>query len=466
MKLWSPEHAALLEALRADHVVPKLWRRLSFERYEASSHEIETLRDWPQSLMEDAASWLEVEAALETPEAWPHAWNQATAQGWSTPNHHHHALLFWEFTTRFLRDKEYEHAAWSWEQTLRAWEGFLGDEGYIRALLRSVVGDSAQEGEEGSDEFVSVVRELPLPLIRTMVKGLRESTGLDRPTGIKAAVDRQGLRFMWWALGKVGQWRGEGGDPFGALSGGVAQAEAGQKRVVKEVLDRWGESLEAMDLSAIEQKLASVPFEVLQTVAEVVGIDAMSAVHVVEKVVEVGWKLEKLGRGKPGGLLDDVIGNTRIFNDALERHIGSGVAFGHQSKCADFLVFEGDLCRDRTVRHALFARALEVCPGHRNAALLLCHERIKQVAGLLAHVESMGSVGLMLPRGRDRARELVGEMHQRLEQAWEVYPFDEDFGAYALKVETMASRLGVSLPPAPQAWRQAIDEARRAGDVR
>ena len=453
----------LLEALRAGHVVPKLWRRLSFERYEATATEIEILRDWPQSLMFHQACWRTIEAVLDTPEAWPHAWHQAAMEGWPAQSHHHHALLFWEFTARFLHDKEYEHAAWSWEQTLYAWEGFLGDRTYVTELLCALV-DVPEKKSAVAEEFGPVVRELPLPMIHTLLKRLRESAGLDRPGGIRAGVDKRALRFTWWALGEVSRWKGAGaGDPFGALSRAAEQADAGRTRVAQDVVERWVTAVEAMDLSEVTQAQAALPFELLHTTAEVVGIDAASAIKVVEKVVEVGWKLEKLGRAGAGGVLDDVVGSTRVFNDALEGHIASGAAFGHQAKCADFLVFEGDLSKDRAVRFALFARALEVCPGHRNAALLLGHEHLQQVAGMGGQAEAMGALGLMLPRSRDRLRDLVKQMHHHLEQAWAVYPFDEDFGTYALKVNRLAQKLEMQLPAPPQGWQRAMDEAKEKG---
>ncbi len=54
--VWSREHASLLNALRSEALIPRLYRRLSRERFIASPEEIRRLRDWPACLL-GAPGW-------------------------------------------------------------------------------------------------------------------------------------------------------------------------------------------------------------------------------------------------------------------------------------------------------------------------------------------------------------------------------------------------------------------------
>lgn len=447
MKIWTPQHAALLGALRAERLVPHLFRRLSLERYVVDDEELARLHDWPSTLMRDPG-WEIIEPVLERPVAWPAAWHQACERGWSPMSDHHHALLFDRLTARMLRDGEYEQAQWAWIEALSAWAR-VAETDYLERLLGDLVEVSAdaEEDPEAQATREQVVRELLVPMIAERAQDLQEALGLlnAQPSG---GIERRRARFAWSALELTREILGRAGrrDTLGMLARAAREVERVTETIVGEVIARFEQHYSALELSTVGAEALLAPFEWISAVASLIGHHEAASIHVVRTVVELGWTLRRMGRDEdPKAGFAKVLQTTEGFNLDLEKRLLSRDVLGNNSKCADFLVFQGELER-APKRSALFERGLKVCPGHRNSAMLLSYDKLNEANSVLVQLAATSSVSRMVPSSARHNEEQVLRAHDLILSATRLYPSNDALPGYTSRLEEAAARLHITLP--------------------
>ncbi|MEM1349510.1 MAG: hypothetical protein AAGI01_13185, partial [Myxococcota bacterium] len=245
MNVFTSHHATLLAALRGERLVPRLYARLSLERYAAREEELKRLVDWPDELSR-GPGWVLLEPALDQPQAWPQVWHEAVERGFSSRADHHHALLFTRLTERFVEDEEYEHAHWSWAEALGAWSRVL-ESPYAEELFLDLVAEDADE--DARSELRASLEGLLVPMISRRARALGLALRIDDGEARPSPFDRRVVRSNWAALELVRElWQGRE-DPLGALACAAAEAEGAQGRIVLEVLSRFERIIEGLDLS-------------------------------------------------------------------------------------------------------------------------------------------------------------------------------------------------------------------------
>lgn len=435
MKLWSKEHDALLNALRAGAIIPTLYRRLSLERFTPTDAEVRQLRDWAVALREDEAAWRIIDDALPHAAAWPEAWRRATAAGFGPRTDHHHALLFGEFTARFIAADDLESASWTWRECIAAWTRLFSSS-YPQELFETVAPDLAREEPE-------LLASILDPLVEARATELRSAVGLDSPRELPR-LDRRRLRFSLRALAQLGAPQSADASPCLRR----LEERAHEARVATDlaVLDRFAELGESVDLSEASGEALTGRFRWIADYYAIAQVTERAAVDVVNEAVETCWGLRRVGRDSIPEF-DEILLATRSFNEELERRLLSfQSAFGHNGVCADFLVFLGERETVEEEKKALFRRGLQVCPGHRNSAMLLAWELVGDAQRVLVQLALFPALVARAGPPKRRARELVEHAWALCDEAASIYAFDEKLPEVRENVRKEAARLNVPLP--------------------
>jgi hypothetical protein len=447
LKTWTPHHRALLNALRAEPLVPKLISRLSLERCTSSSADLRLLRDWAASLQKDPG-WKVIKAHLDRPDAWPEAWHRGVDAGWSARTDHHHALLFGRFCDELVAHQDMEVARYVWGECVDAWIRIF-DSDYADTLLSQLT-PTTDSATSDSPQSPTIWRNLLAPLAQARERDLCEALGLDQPRP-NEHFDRRRTRFGWRALELIAQRVDLRVDQAGAdgvhvaLAGLREHAKDAFARIRSELLTRFSAMVDAVDLSDDAIETVSLPFEWIRQVFTILPIDATVAARVSDATVTIGWTLRKLEIDQSDALVTHILGLASPFNDKLADCIDSGEAFGHNATCADFFVFQGEH-RDATAkREFFFDRARQVCPGHRNASMMLSYEKLREVSDLMMRIRLTPAALRIVPGAPERVEAAIRDVSALLDDAHELYPANETISNYRQEVVAEAERLGTPL---------------------
>ncbi|QDG49653.1 hypothetical protein FIV42_02520 [Persicimonas caeni] len=431
MEHWTRHHRALLNALRADELVPKLVARLSLERCAARPDDARLLRDWIASLRRDAG-WEVLEPQLDRPRAFPDAWRRAVEAGFSPRTDHHHALLFERFCNDLVAQQDMEVARYAWGECIDAWLRVFASD-YVDDLLETL---SAKQDH--------VRQTLLLRLLDTREAELVEAFRLD---GARDGddFDRRRAIFGWEALETLQKKLDESSAEHPALSCLRDQVDQACIRLRNKLVGRFDAMMDAVDLSEDDAEAVVYPFQWIREVCTIVPIDARIAARVVGAAVDIGWKLRKLEVDDADDLMSELLVLASPFNEQLCGFIDSGEAFGHNSTCADFLVFQGEQQSSGARREKHFERALEMCPGHRNASMMLSYEKLREVSDLLLRIRMMPAALKLLPGASDRVGTVFESATELLDDAEALFPSNETIAEYRHEIVAEAERLGTSL---------------------
>ncbi|AWV88407.1 hypothetical protein DN745_03215 [Bradymonas sediminis] len=430
----------LLAALRAKTLVPTLIHCLSRGRSKARKDDPRILRDWVESIVTDPGWQVigpRVEALAEDPKKsgtrlaadWLQLWSKAVAAGWSPRTDHHHALLFGRFCDEAVAAKDFESAEYFWTESVAAWLRVLSSD-YLDAWLKGMGATKAQTREQ-----------LLEPIIAARAAQLRSGLSLENAAN-PTAVDLQKTRFAWQALTHLAaQIKASGSEEPALIGLGDAVArDLGDTQAA--LLRQFARMIDALDLSAPNIDALLAPFNWADAIFEILPIDASVAARVSDAAVDIGWKLRKLGPDELDKWMKRLLSAARPFNDALEAFILDGQAFGQNSTCADFLVFRGEHRSRSKGRDAFFERAIKVCPGHRNASMMLSYEKLLNLSDLLLRVRMVPSAITMLPGTATRVETAIAEAWELLEQAESLYPSNDKIDEYRQQLAHEAKRLG------------------------
>lgn len=432
MKVWTKSHRSLLAALRAERLVPQLIRRLSLERCPPRDDDARLLRDWIAELRA-SPGWRHLEPTLAQPRAWPDVWHDAVDAGFSPRADHHHALLFERFCDELVDAYDFEVARFAWQQCVGAWMRVF-DTDYPDVLFDQLADSVSEQTRRG----------LLLRLVEARDAELRDGLRIDEADPLEH-LDRRKVRFAWSALDYLDEALEPADELHETLAGLQSALSQTRERTISKVLARFSKMVDALDLSEAPADTIARPFEWMAEVFTILPITTTVAAKVVDALVDTAWKLRKLERDGGDRLLRQLLDLGMPFNAKLAGYIESGEAFGHNSLCADFMVFRGEQ-RDRTqARRPLFERALQICPGHRNAAMMLSYEKLRQASDLLLRMRLMPSAVRVLPGAAERVETAVREAAELVDAAEELYPSNEEIAEYRDQVHSAAARLGATI---------------------
>ncbi len=423
---WTQKHEALLSALRGDDTIPSLYRALSHGRYHLDEDQVARLRDWVRSLATDPA-WPHLERSLDSLTAWPETWNSAVEAGFSPLSDHHNALVLREIAGRFASDGDYKSALRLYIWHVEAFQRLFATD-YPLNFVADV--DPQAEGWEPKDVFTGIFRDETEDLIAKAKDAYATQT-----------IDRGQLKFAASCLDFVAKLQVGTTDSFGAMTAWKASAVSGKSEISRIAQKRFDDELDAMDWTADNDTIAA-PFERLSTLTAALTPSEALLVHVVTETVEVLWKIRHVGNDESDGF-KRILAAIAPLNEMLAERVLSGKAFGHNSKCADFMVFEGELISEPGPRSAKFKRGLEVCPGHRNCLMLLSYVRLHDADVPLVQLETLPSITKAVPGRKALYGRLVGEIESAIAGCEEIFAHNKSLPEYKERLQKQKERLGM-----------------------
>lgn len=433
MKGWTSRHQALLDAMRADRIAPVLHAHLTDEGATVEAQAAHRLRDWIISLSDDPG-WRHLELVYRSEHAFPDAWDTATEAGCSARTDHHNALVFERLAMSQLRRDDIERASWSWAHCLGAWSR-CADSDYYRSLL-----DTLTRGSDAS-VVAQANRRVLEPAIESLARDLRDSLGLD--AGRERTIDLEQASDVLELVRQLSDRRPDA--PNSPVQHGAALMREYLDSARRDAVRKLGDGLEHCDLSQSPEIQITAPFDRLNRRFRALDITDDVAISVVDKTVQSAWKLRKLDRWGEPDVADAILAATRRFADQLGEALDAGRAMGRQSLAADYLVFRGERLDETEEREAVFERALSLCPGHRNASMMLSYVRLQQAHEILLKFALVpGAVG-RLPRANERLRASILTAHSYVEDAARVFPSNDELPQYRRDVREAAADFGIDL---------------------
>lgn len=449
MKLWSDAHQKLLETLQAQQLIPPLYARLSLERYAAHEDDLRRLVAWPRVLQRQPG-WKLIEPALNHSDAWPETWELASQMGFEPLAHHHHALLFTHLTERLIKDREFDHASWTWTQCLKSWKS-LANSNYLTELIEDITPQRAanDDRETTSHAHGEILTSLLTPMFDAHEQGLYQAIALDPTTNtITSKFDQRLAQFhirafeSFLTLHDVGFTHPCYPNAHELWEALYDKTIAIKHTIRETLLQAFEQATSQVNISDDEAYILLAPFEWIASCCNIMRIDDEIATLVVTQAVEFGWKMRKLGREDDSDEFDRMLMVCAPFQQHLVQAIESGRLVGPNSKCSDFMVFQGEHADEHDTRKELFERALQICPGHRNASLMLSYEHLYLANQTMAALSRIPAPLKHLNAG-ERTKKLWNEAHKHIETAREIYPFNTKLESYEERLKAAAERLRV-----------------------
>lgn len=433
MNLWTPKHKALLEALEAQRILPHLVCRLSLERSWLSAEQALKLRRWSSSMRSDAA-WAVLEPALEQPTRWPTAWAEAKALGFSPETDHHLALYFTQLCWSSVHDCDFDRALYAWEEMFAAWQR-ASTTTYLEELVEDL---TAGLGEEVKDASRQVLATLLDPPIARVAQYIRQALAIEDVQGKPlepSDFDRAMVRFAWSCLEFTGSLdvtdpiAGRATHPMIIHAATAARRE--RRATIERILNVFGRQVDDLDPTRPGIDALLKPFEGVAAIFTVLPIDLTVATDVVTRALDLIWKLRSLEHGDEKEAMARILAISRPFHDVLlDSLTKSDDAFGHHSQAADFLVFLGERAMAVTERVAYFEHALNICPGHRNASMMVSHAYLERANVHLLKTSAIPDIAGQRGPAAAHVQKIVESARDLVLEAQRLYPHNEKLAGY------------------------------------
>ncbi|MGM0557422.1 MAG: hypothetical protein ACQEVA_13650 [Myxococcota bacterium] len=432
MSKWTNHHQALLDALRADRIGPPVYACVA-DGAARDNMSSDLLRDWVTSMRADPG-WRALEHVYDNPNAFPDAWDRATELGWSGRTDHHNALFFEDFTLDHLHLGNIERARWSWRHCLEAWSRCAASD-YYRDLLDTL------SDEADASVIAQANRRVLEPPAHALAEALRDALAVE--SGVREQVDADRADDIMSLVRQLADREPDA--PNSPLQHGAATMREQLDGIVRELLSAFERAVDALDMVDDDQSSLLAPFERLREQFDALRIDDESAISVVDTTVAIIWKLRKLDRPDEDDIFVEMLDATRPFAEQLVRALSEGRAMGRQSLAADYLVFRGEqLVKNESIQFD-FERALELCPGHRNASKMLSYMRLSQALAIISELSLLpGPIG-KLPRVGEHIEASIHEAHDYVEEAASIFPTNERLPEYRSDIRGLADRFDVEL---------------------
>ncbi|MEZ4460125.1 MAG: hypothetical protein R3E66_10420 [bacterium] len=406
MKWWSPAHRALLNALTAEDIVPRLILRLSGGHVTATQDDVRRLRDWPHALKE-SSSWPELIQHLDAPQ-FSDRFEAAIAATMPDRAAHHHALLLGDLARRLAEARQYDDAlrCESWSKT--SWQQIAAS-GYLDRLALAV------EPSSSADDRKRLIETLLQPRFDAKVAELRER--LSEPS---QQLDETALVYLrqWFDV-----WGG-----FDALARPVSFVGVAT-RAIGAQLDA---ELQHVDLSSADSDVVS-PFRTARLRTKALGDPDAVFSEILTRMIPTLWSLRRAGRDETKAFRE-LVDEGISMSDALITAIASGAALGQNARCADLFVFRAE--RERGAdRRPFLRKALDVCPGHRNASMLLSYVLLHEM-----QLELFNAKNALFTAGR---KKILAKAHQKLREAELAFALNEDIEKYRERFAEACFKAGI-----------------------
>lgn len=435
MTFWRDEHAALLEAIRADSTVPTLIRRLTSPTFDLSAADARRWRAWAVSLRASSGGRHLLESA-ESSGAWPDALDRAEQLGFTPRSDHHNALLFGELFRR-TADSDLELSRRLWGLSLRAWSR-LEQTQYLDELGAKLARDS-------DAQFESVLKRLLSPQIEYLFEELKRSLQISADAFVE--VSRERARWSWECLDDAAAMVGIP-SPRALIETTRQQAIEKKAFVVATASTRFRRGLDSIDWADGSDESIVAPFRWLAQVCEAVGFRENLSTLALKEAIEGAWTLRRIERdGEP--IFQGLIAAAEPFAEDLAERVTDGSAFGQGTRVADYLVFVAEGIEDPDDKRHYLERALEFSPSHRNASLLLSYVVLSDVERLLLDLTLSPAFAAKVVVVGDPLIDKVHAAWALCKTAEELYPFNRELDRYKERVREEADRFGVALPRDP-----------------
>lgn len=322
----------------------------------------------------------------------------------------HHLALVWEALARAhaeraeLRWPSEKRATALAARALAAWAHLARERSYLDALARRVAGQTAP------GEAESIAREAGVDAVRrarsAALAGARERTATAR---VYLGALREGASIARWAgLDAEGSARLE------------AELERARSSVIEEVLAPLAASLAEAKAQGDEVRRGPALFADVAKAWTYCHEDVAIERFAVEQLAPVAWVAYRdPGWNSLRALFVPLEALLESFARRFDRprHEWTTTELAYAAPCAQTLVFRSELAEgDR--RLALAERALTICPGHRNARIVLAGLLLElAVTGLSQRGWLLEVAELDLARERLARAEALWPTHSQLEHA-------------------------------------------------
>ncbi len=426
--------AALLDAQRA---LPQLVRHLSSGLVQATPDQCLAWAGWIRSLQDDPA-WPILSPCLDSSRSWPDVWHRARQAGFSPTTEHHQAIFFTRLFEIALEEERLEVARWAWREAMTSWRS-LSETNYLEEVALAGLADltEAQKAEAISgllDSTFELLQELAHPALRL--------------SHWEESVSRRPLLHTMDALATTGEFFDDA--PAHPLSDGIRAAAARVTsllcRAVHEELQRH---LDELALAEVDRKSVLRVFDGALHRLEELRFPPELDGAVLRRGLATVWGIREIGREEELDLLSDMVTRLRPCAERL-LDAGDDDLFGFQGPIADLYVFEGEDHISRTDKEESFRRALQICPGHRNASKLLAYTLLD-----LLHMELLkitlvpGAAGLGSPL-KGLVQPTLEKARQHYEEALEIYPYSKELPVAREALEKELARFGIDDEPLPE----------------
>lgn len=445
MKLSLPTPASVREEkkrrlralLDAQQILPTLVDRLSTGFMEIDVETACRWAGWIDALRDDPA-WRIIEPALNSPDSWPQVWERARNAGFSAATEHHQAIFFTRLFERALDASHFELARRSWKQALASWLS-LGDGLYLKHEVLAPVSKNLSSQE--LNQVLASLLDGPLTSVAELgVSSLRLHNWSIPPA-------RRALRFVLDILDTASEAVTEAGDEAGdePLVTGIREGvDAARDRIHRALSSDIDRRLQDLDLSsaALDEFLPLFDGALLR--CQHLGFPSALDRLVLRRGLGIIWDLRESGRDEELAITPPMLERLLPCANRLFEADGDDF-FGLQGAVADLLVFKGEEAVSLGGRQRSFERALEICPGHRNASRLLSYLLLERANRDLLKTAALPNASTQLGPIRRRIQPLVNRAAANIRRAEELYAENDLLERYQSDLEREIERFKLAL---------------------
>jgi hypothetical protein len=424
------EKARVTALLEAELALPRLVQHLSSGLIQVDSDTARRWAGWIRCLKRDPA-WQILEPALTSPRSWPAVWSRAREAGFSPATEHHQAIFFTRLFTLAMATDHVEVPRWIWREALSSWRS-VATANYLREVALAAMPDLLDEDcntalEGLLDPAFQLLRERGLPALHL--------------SNWNSTPHRRPLHFVLDAVAAVHEIFE--GAPDSALVRGISNnADSLVEALSRAVTDEFSRRLEEHSLGSITRETILSEIDGALLRAQELGFPVKLDHALLRRSLALTWEIREIKREKELDLLNDTV--TRLLPCADRILVAPEEdRFGMEGSIADLLVFAGEDALSLTLRINYFRRALEVCPGHRNASRLLSYALLEVANRELLKTSPLPSATARLGPLRRRVAPLLEEARRAVDEAAALYPDNDLLPRYQAELQEELTRFSI-----------------------
>ncbi|TXD38604.1 hypothetical protein FRC98_06900 [Lujinxingia vulgaris] len=418
--------------LEARERLPALAERLSAGTLKLSPPRCDQLSGWYASLREDPG-WPIIEAALQTPAAWPRAWELAEEAGFSSRTSHHNALIFSEIFFDALQRDDLSLAGHAWNAAMKAW--VKADTGWLATYLQRCMPDASEEA------ILATRREALSQPFAALMQRLRRALNLDN---LSVAPDRRGLRFGAHALACCDAIFD---NPTSELAeGGAELARNLRQTLASELTEALHAHMQSLNLTEVSAAQITAPLEGVEQRVRLLSALPGCDLAALRAGLNALWELRRLQRDDVIEALELILPALkpiaeRLATLSLDEHIEAA------GPLADYYTFESEVAFALNTREDLLRRALKTCEGHRNASRMLSYLLLERANRDLLKLTATPELGAAIGPVRRRVSDALQRAAAAIEEARALHPANELLADYERDLHEERTRFNLRGAP-------------------